>query len=184
MKSVALRICLAVVLLAVQALASAAPVEVEFGAVWSAAGEAAGLLDVPLEPAGELLQLRVGRDIVLSAARGARLAILRNDGTDAGTLVVVLSEPVVAVDTAANRLAVLGVGSHFLRDGAAQGEWAVALAPAGAQRPPGMAGIAPLLGDAVMLRQQAYLDSLRIDVQPLNRAIASFIRKLFPTPGK
>ncbi len=176
--------CMASLLLAASCLAHAQVPVIEFGAVASTGGEVSALLDTPLEAAGELLQVRLSPGVVLSAARGARLALLRQDAGDAGTLVIVLREPVMAVDTAGNRVAALGLGGHFVRDGRPDGDWVVRVPPRGAERGGAMAGQAPLLGDGIMVRQQAYLDSLRIDVQPINRAVAAFIRRLLPVPGR
>ena len=52
------------------------------------------------------------------------------------------------------------------------------------QAMPGLSSGGLQLGDWVMVRQQAYLDSLRIDVTPINQAISSFIRRLLPGGGR
>ncbi len=154
------------------------------------AATARGLVDADIRVASALLQIELGPGLVVSAGQGARFALMRVDGNEARHVVIVLAEPVLAVNLALNQARTLATGSHVLQAAAAApgsteaGDWAVTVAAADARRRIGPAGTDVLLGDGVMVRQQAYLDSLRIDVLPLNRAIASFIRRLLSGGGK
>ena len=155
------------------------------GAAASAQPLAAALIGEPIEVAGELLQIELGPDLTLSLGAGAKLAILRPPGAAQGLVVVVLAEPVLAAHTRLDRIATLGIGSHLLSSGGdAAGDWALRLSAADGRAMPGLSARGFQLGDWVMVRQQAYLDSLRIDVLPLNHAIAGFIRRLLPGGGK
>ena len=115
--------------------------------------------------------------------------ILRPADAGGRFLVLVQREPVLAVHGGHDRIASLRSGSHLITAAvdAAHGSVAdrvVPLAPADGQAMTGLSSRGLQLGDWVMVRQQAYLDSLRIDVTPINHAIASFIRRLLPGGAK
>ena len=115
--------------------------------------------------------------------------ILRPADAGGRFLVLVQREPVLAVHGGHDRIASLRSGSHLINvqlndaHGSAA-DWVVPLAPADGQAMTGLSSKGLQLGDWVMVRQQAYLDSLRIDVTPINHAIASFIRRLLPGGAK
>ena len=149
----------------------------------------AGLIGATLSVTGELAQIELGPEVTLSLGAGAKLAILRPADARGRFLVLVQREPVLAVHGGHDRIASLRSGSHLITADAnhAQGsaaDWAVPLAAAEGQAMPGLSSRGLQLGDWVMVRQQAYLDSLRIDVTPINQAIASFIRRLLAGGGR
>lgn len=162
---------------------------VVYGAAALAHEPPEGMLGATLSVVGELTQIELGPAVTLSLGTGAKLAIVRPADALGRFLVLVLSEPVLAVHGVHERIASLRSGSHLitLEVNEAHGsaaDWAVPLAPADGQAMTGLSSRGMQLGDWVMVRQQAYLDSLRIDVTPINHAIASFIRRLLPGGGR
>ena len=162
---------------------------VTYGAAALAHDPADVLVGATLSVTGDLAQIQLGAEVTLALGAGAKLAILRPEGAGGRFLVLVLREPVLAVHDAHDRIVSLRNGSHLIaaHAGDARGsltDWAVPLAAADAQAMPGLSSGGLRLGDWVMVRQQAYLDALRIDVTPINQAISSFIRRLLPGGGK
>lgn len=162
---------------------------VMFGAAALAQAPAATLVDEVLAVDGPLVQIALAADLALVLGSGSKLAILRPEGSAGRFVVVVLNEPVMAVDTGGDRIATLRTGSHLVgtRPGAvpaADDDWVLPLANPEDGAVHGLSARGLQLGNWVMVRQQAYIDSLRIDIAPLNQAIASFIRRLLPGGGR
>ena len=178
--------------LSLSCAAQPAPVaypRVVFGAAALVHESSAGLIDAPLSVAGELVQIELGSEVTLSLGAGAKLAILRPADARGRFLVLVQREPVLAVHGGHDRIASLRGGGHLITveanpAHASAADWVVPLAAADGRAMPGLSSRGLQLGDWVMVRQQAYLDSLRIDVTPINHAIASFIRRLLPGGGR
>ncbi len=160
-----------------------------FGAAALAQAPAATLLDEVLAVDGPLVQIALAADLALVLGTGSRLAILRPEAAAGRFVVVVLNEPVLVVDTGGDRIATLRTGSHLVgaRVGAVSATddpWVLPLAGPDEGAVHDLSARGMQLGNWVMVRQQAYIDSLRIDIAPLNQAIASFIRRLLPGGGR
>lgn len=129
-----------------------------------------------------LLQIELRPGWVLAATRGTRFA-LADAGEDAGLDVQVAGGELTMLNLHDNALLRIPKGSYRL---AAAGGHGVSIRPQTddeATPLPAEAGtLSPgyRLSDAVMTQQQKYLDSLKIDVRDLNKALASLIRGLVP----
>ena len=162
---------------------------VTYGAAALAHDPADALVGATLTVTGVLAQIELGAEVTLALGAGAQLAILRPQGAGGRFLVLVLREPVLAVHGAHDRIVSLKSGSHLIAADAGDvrtslADWVVPLAATDGQALPSLSSRGLQLGDWVMVRQQAYLDSLRIDVTPINQAISSFIRRLLPGGGR
>lgn len=173
---------------AAQSVADTFP-RVVFGAAALAEEPPSGLVGATLSVAGALAQIELGPEVTLSLGAGAKLAILRPADAGGRFLVLVHSEPVLVVHGRHDRIASLRGGSHLITvdENIAHGseaDWAVPLGPADGQAMSALSSRGLQMGDWVMVRQQAYIDSLRIDVTPINHAISSVIRRLLPGGGR
>lgn len=162
---------------------------VMFGAAALAQVPAATLVDEVLAVDGPLVQIALAADLALVLGSGSKLAILRPEGAAGRFVVVVLNEPVLAVDSGGDRIATLRTGSHLVAahvDSAPgrNDNWVLPLANPDDGAVHALSARGMQLGNWVMVRQQAYIDSLRIDIAPLNQAIASFIRRLLAGGGR
>ena len=149
-----------------------------------------------IEVRSELLQIEIAPGMVLSAGRGAMIALLQPAHADAHLVVAVLAGPVLALNLGLNEVRDLGIGSHLLSLRAAQAgeraaqrtggaaDWALALATSDQERRALGLGQGFQFADSIMIRQQAYLDALRIDVRQINHGLASVIRRFFPGGSK
>ena len=149
----------------------------------------AGLTNELLEVESGLVQILLAADVALAVGAGSRFAILRPDKAEGKFVVMVLAEPVLALHTGLDKIQTLRLGGHLVDTGprepdSARNEWVVPLFAPDGSAAKGLSAKDLQLGSWVMVRQQAYLDSLRIDVRPINQAIATFIRRLFPSGGK
>jgi hypothetical protein len=123
------------------------------------------------EVEGNLLQIQLAPGLVVSAGRGALLNLF--PGPDGGFLLAVNGGSVMAVETDVSRIVDLPPGAYRL--GTRQ------------PLPAREAGFASdyrqgfALADAIMVRQQSYLETLRIDVKDINKGLVSLIRGLFPS---
>jgi hypothetical protein len=126
------------------------------------------LVAVPLQ------QIDLGGGIILSAERGTVLTLTRQkDGT---VEVLVNDGNLTLVNIAANSLVPLPAGS--LATVQPNGEAISHGATYAGAMPIVAGGDRYHLADAVMVRQQQYLDSLKIDVRVINNALANLIRGL------
>lgn len=123
-------------------------------------------------PAGErvrvatdLLQLDLGHGRVLSAQRGAEFEIALT-----GDLIVARG-PVQLADLTLDSFRPLPLGSHAV---------AASTASLVDSAEPATQDTRYQLSNAVMVRQQQYLDSLKIDVRDINQLLANVIRALAP----
>ena len=122
------------------------------------------------EVEGNLLQIQLTPGLVVSAGRGALLNLFA--GPDDGFLLTVNGGAVIALDLDADRIMDLPPGAYRL----------------GTRQPRPVDGAAAgnefrqgfVLADSIMVRQQSYLDTLRIDVRDINKSLISLIRGLFP----
>ena len=164
--------------------------KVLFGELRGTVSSAGSLVDVPLQVLSPVAQIELAPGTIVSAGSGAILAFPRMLGHDGRTVLVVVRGPAFLVNLPLNATHDLLPGSYLLVDAKKRGEvfsqdaeseqWVVPVALHSAPRQ----GLDPSQGfrlaDSVMVRQQIYLDSLRIDVTAINHALASLIRSLFP----
>lgn len=148
-------------------------------------------LDEPIRIESGLVQIQLGEYWVLSAARESEFIISQSEKE--GYLIRVVSGEVNLIDTLNDLLEPLPGGTRIsgprpvpCADGAAGcGRFLV-------ERPRGMSGGAGAMGEkatgeidphqnfrlsgAVMLKQQKYLDSIRIDIRDINKVFGSILR--------
>jgi hypothetical protein len=122
------------------------------------------------EVTGPLLQIQLNERWVITAARGALINLYNVDNND--FIVRVNAGPVMMLDLFSDQAAELGVGAYRL------GTQSLATNQPKADELPYSQGFS--LADSVMVKQQAYLDKLKIDVQDINQMMVSIIRGLFP----
>lgn len=143
------------------------------------------VVGAPVAVDARLVQVSLAANLVLAAGEGANFLIEEAPGGPAGTHILGVGRgPVLLIDTARQRMERLGRGSYLV--GAGRGSEPAALQGLG-NRSPGDDSPAHRdlelrqgfqLGDAIMTRQQAYLDSIRIDVRDINRAFSSLLRAI------
>lgn len=151
------------------------------------------LVGEPISVDGPLLQIEVTPGIVVSVPMGAMLVLTQARENGDAFAVTVLKGPTLALNLKREEMRQLGVGTHLIgnhiatghanRQGAVADAWTAPL-----ESLPGYAALSTeqrqgmLLGDALMVRQQQYLDSLKIDVTSVNRLVVSIIRSMLPRP--
>ncbi len=138
-----------------------------------------------------LLQVELMPGIVLSVGAGAVLVLTPAREIGGDFVVTVINGPVLAVHVERGELRDLRVGYHVVGDGlpasanqaagAHRQEWALPI-----EALPGYATLPAeqrthlALGDGIMVRQQEYLDKLKVDVTVINRIVVSIIRGMLP----
>ncbi len=123
------------------------------------------------EVAGNLLQIQLTPSLVVSAGQGALLNLF--SGPDGGFLLTVNGGAVIALELDTDRLIDLPPGAYRL------GTRQVLPVDGAGTTSDYRQGFA--LADSIMVRQQSYLDTLRIDVRDINKGLVSIIRGLFPS---
>lgn len=133
-----------------------------------------------------LLQVELHPGLIVSAERGTQFAVAPADaGTDSNGLRV-LQGTVIAADLLANAVTRLAPGRYVItrKPGLAAETLVVADATAESSSVTGNdpEHLTPgyRLSDAVMVQQQKYLDSLKVDVRDVNNILASILRSLVP----
>lgn len=150
-------------------------------------------LDTPIRIDSRLIQVQLGEYWVLSAAEESEFVISRPESEKAGYLIRVVSGDVNLIDTLNDRLTPLPSGTrisgpHFApcadnaaadcgrfmveRSGVLSGSTATDAEVTGKIDPHQNFQ----LSGAVMLRQQKYLDSIRIDIQDINKVFGSILQ--------
>lgn len=151
----------------------------------------ARLIGEPISVDGPLLQIEVTPGIVVSAATGAMLVLTPARENGDAFAVTVLKGPTLALNMKREEMRQLGVGTHLIgsRIGLASGPAGSADAwTAPLESLPGYDALSNeqrqgmLIGDGLMVRQQQYLDKLKIDVTAVNRIVVSIIRSMVPRP--
>lgn len=136
-----------------------------------------------------LLQIELTPGVYVSAAAGAVLVLTQaRDSGDAFALTL-LAGPAMAVNTQREEIRSLAVGTHLIGSNIAPADagrtgtdrWAEPI-----ESLPGYASLSNeqrqglLIGDGLMVRQQQYLDTLKVDVTAINRLVVSIIRSMLP----
>ena len=148
-----------------------------------------------VEPVSDLVQLRLNATLVASAAQGAAFEVyapILANGVEIlhvrrGSVVVIDERGAAAAVSAGSRLSYPVTAMRAAQPDDAEKSSISGTATLAASTPiedayrqwqlqEGRQGF--LLSDSVMTRQQEYLSSLKIDIVDLNRAVASFIRRL------
>jgi hypothetical protein len=147
------------------------------------------LVGEPIAVETGLLQVELLPGVVVSATAGAVLVLTpAREGSDAFAVTVV-SGPVWAVHLPRDEMRFLGVGIHLVGSGlqnkARDPETSTTetwIAPL--ETMPGYEAATNklVLGDGIMVRQQQYLDKLKVDVTGINRLVVSIIRGMLPRP--
>jgi hypothetical protein len=151
------------------------------------------LVGEPVIVDGPLLQIEVAPGVVLSATTGTVLVLTPARENDDAIAVTVITGQTLALNMNREEIRRLGVGTHLIGNNlsprnagqAAKGgdPWAAPI-----ESMPGYDALSSelrqglLLGDGLMVRQQQYLDKLKVDVTAFNRVVVSIIRSLFPRP--
>lgn len=156
------------------------------------AGVSAALVpDTPLRVDSALIQVQLGEHRVLSATKGAELVLRRPDAARNQYLIEVASGDVSLIDILGNSFDPLPPGTRISGPVPCADPPSTNCAEFLVELPgslPGQAvtGGKPIeaigphqnfqLSGAVMLRQQKYLDSIRIDIRDINSVFSSILR--------
>jgi hypothetical protein len=127
--------------------------------------------ELSFEVSGNLLQIQLTPTLVVSAGEGALLNLY--PGADEGYVLTVNGGAVIVLELDTDRIIELPPGAYRLgtRTALAIDDRATAT-----DYKQGFA-----LADSIMVRQESYLEMLRIDVRDINKGLVSLIRRLFPS---
>lgn len=126
-------------------------------------------MNEPLQVAIDVIQFDLGEGRIVSAARGAELQFQHGS---VGIEAHVANGTVTLVDLPGNQVIPLNPGTTHTLESLAAAH--ADDAERGLPMPPALPTYR--LPDAVLVKQQHYIKSLRIDVRDLNRGLASIIR--------
>ena len=164
--------------------------KVIFGEIRGAVVSGGGLIGAPLQVLSAVAQIELGPAIVVSAGEGAILGFLRAEEHPGRLVITLLRGPALLLNLVDNGVRDLHPGRYLaaldassansLARGGGQDDWVVQLTSVDLERRSFEPAQGFHVADSVMIRQQSYLDSLRIDVSPINQALVSLIRRLFP----
>ncbi len=149
------------------------------------------LVDVPIVVSEPLLQIELTPGIYVSAAAGAVLVLTPARESGDAFALTLLAGPAMALNTQREEMRPLGVGTHLIGRNIAPGDTVRSGTKAEAwtapiESLPGYASLSNeqrqglLIGDGLMVRQQQYLDKLKVDVTAINRVVVSIIRSMLP----
>jgi hypothetical protein len=127
-----------------------------------------------------LVQIELSRGKIASAQRGTQFAISNSEPSAGVVQLRVQRGTIILVDVQSNTLAQIPPGSYRIHP-----EGIEAVGPftvrGGAEADDAEVSTPSYrLSDAVMTQQQKYLDSLKVDIRDINKALASIIRSLVP----
>ncbi|MFA7321752.1 MAG: hypothetical protein WC000_09850 [Dokdonella sp.] len=133
-----------------------------------------------------LVQVELHPGLIVSAVRGAQFAVTSGDAGSDSTNFRVLQGTVIAADLLANAVTRLTPGRYVItRKSGLAAETRVVTDDT--PESGNVIGNDPehltpgyRLTDAVMVQQQKYLDSLKVDVRDVNNILASILRSLVP----
>ena len=146
----------------------------------------AQLVGDPISVDGALLQIEVTPGIVVSAGAGGMVVLTPAREGGGAFAITVLKGPTLALNMQREEMRPLGVGTHVLGSNIVTHSGTSWAAPI--ESLPGYDSLSAeqrqgmLIGDGLMVRQQQYLDSLKIDVTSINRIVVSIIRSMLPRP--
>jgi hypothetical protein len=155
-------------------------------AVATAPATAAQLVGEPISVNGALLQIELTPGIVVSAGAGGMLLLTPAPEGGGALAIAVLKGPTLALNMQCEEMRPLGVDTHMLGSNIATHSGASWAAPIDSL--PGYDSLSAaqrqgmLIGDRLMVCQQQYLDSLKIDVTAINRIVVSIILSMLPRP--
>ncbi len=146
------------------------------GHVLAVDSDAAVVVDVAL------LQIELSPGLYLSAPRGTRFAAGTWGNASPDQRLQVVGGDLTVLNLQSNAVAVLPPGHYRIAQGTGRSTISAIPAPDASPLASTRESISPdyRLSDVVMTQQQKYLDSLKIDVRDLNKALASIIRGLVP----
>lgn len=131
---------------------------------------------------GALMQVELRQGLIASAQRGTRFSIAKGGLFSQSTQLNVVQGTLTLADIRTNDVAQLPAGNYVIgaaglsiKSGDASPDRNKTTADDTETHAPGYR-----LADAVMTQQQKYLDSLKVDVQDINKILASIIRGLVP----
>lgn len=133
-----------------------------------------------------LLQVELHPGLIVSAERGTQFAVTSGDAGSDSISFSILQGTVIAADLLANAVTRLAPGRYVItrKPGLAAETLVIPDATAESSRVGGndSGALTPgyRLSDAVMVQQQKYLDSLKVDVRDVNNILASILRSLVP----
>ncbi|MFH1873203.1 MAG: hypothetical protein ABIK82_15205 [Pseudomonadota bacterium] len=133
-----------------------------------------------------LLQVELHPDLIVSAERGTQFTVTPAGADSDSTSFRVMRGTVIVADLLANAVTRLAPGRYVItrKQGLASESSVI---PDDTPESSSVAGNDPehltpgyRLSDAVMVQQQKYLDSLKVDVRDVNNILASILRSLVP----
>lgn len=131
-----------------------------------------------------LLQIELSPGLILSAPRGARFSVAAASGALSDVELQIASGALTILNLQTNAVVLAPPGRYrFTAAAFVQAVRAVSDAATGSDQPAFAAEAMSSgyrLADAILVQQQKYLDSLKIDVRDINSALASIIRSLVP----